>query len=99
MSYCQENNVPLMSLSDVLMQTAYIELMYRLLSTKVTMCSQKSLQCILGTKKLPAFIHRKERHHDVVLADNIKVKAQLLAGSYKTLVHYLWLAIGHNNQA
>jgi len=79
-----------MSLSDVLMQTAYIELMYRLLSTKVTMCSQKSLQRILGPRELPAFIHRKERHHDVVLADNFKVKAQLLAGPYHHNCQLLW---------
>ena len=89
MFYCQENDVPLMSLSDVLVQAADVELMYRFLSTKITMCSQKPLQRILGTKKLPAFIHRKERHHDVVLADNFKVKAQLLARSYKTFGHYL----------
>ena len=36
---------------------------------------------------------------DIFLTDTFEVKAQLLAGSYKTLGHYLWLAIGHDYQA
>ena len=38
-----------MSLSDVLVQAADVELMYRLLGTQVAMCCQKRLQRILGT--------------------------------------------------
>ena len=70
-----------MSLSNILIQTTHIKLMYRLLSAKVGISSQERLQRILSPSDQSSFVHLQKLHHDIVLTDNVKVKAQLPQGT------------------
>ena len=68
-----------MSLSDIRLQTSDVELMYRFLGPKIGMGGQVRLKRVFGSDYQPTFVHRKKRHHDVVLTDFFKVKMQFLS--------------------
>ena len=69
------------------------------LTTQISEVCQKINKFIIAYFYTACDIDVEKGMIDVFLTDTFEVKAQLLAGSYKTLGHYLWLAIGHDYQA